>query len=101
MKNINKVLYNLEAELKLSSNFIIYKHIKMKKTFLVLAFALLCSTSSFAKCDSISLGFVTIITGEEWVSDWQWFDNGVTIVQIDMGGMKPCSSGNRWQWFWE
>jgi hypothetical protein len=101
MKMKNNVLYSLEAELKLSRNCIIDKHKKMKKTFLVLAFALLCSTSSFAKCGSINLGFVTIITGEEWVSDWQWIDNGETFVQVDMGGMQPCSSGNRWQWFWE
>ena len=79
----------------------IYKHIKMKKTFLVLAFALLCSTSSFAACGSINIGFVTIITGEEWVSDWQWIDNGVTFVLEDQGSMQPCSKGNRWQWFWE
>jgi hypothetical protein len=97
----NYVLYNLEAELKLSRNLFNYKHIKMKKTFLVLAFALLCSTSSFAACGSISFGFVTIITGSEWVSDWQWIDNGVTFEKVDMGGYQPCSSGNRWQWFWE
>lgn len=97
----NKVLYNLEAELKLSRDCIIYKMKIMKKIVLVLAITLLSSTSSFAKCGSVNLGFVTIITGEEWVSDWQWIDNGTTFVQVDMGGMKPCSSGNRWQWFWE
>lgn len=73
----------------------------MKKTiFTVLAFLLL-STSSFAKCSSINLGFVTIISGTTWVEQTSWVDNGTTFVQVTTLVEVPCSAGNRWQWFWE
>lgn len=50
---------------------------------------------------SVNLGFVTIVTGSEWVSNWEWVDNGTTMVRVDNGSMQPCSAWNRWQWFWE
>jgi hypothetical protein len=73
----------------------------MKKVFLVSAFTLLCSTSSFAACGSINLGFVTIITGTYMQDNWEWIDNGTTFVQVNNPIEVKCSAGNRWQWFWE
>lgn len=71
-----------------------------KSSFTVMALFMLISTA-FAECRSLSLGFVTIISGEEWVSNWEWVDNGETFELVDNGSMQPCSAGNRWQWFWE
>lgn len=66
-----------------------------------MALTLLCSTSSFAKCGSINLGFVTIITGTTYEKVTEWIDNGETFVQVTRLVEVPCSKGNRWQWFWE
>jgi hypothetical protein len=71
-----------------------------KAVFTVLALFMLTSTA-FAECRSLSLGFVTIISGEEWVSNWVWEEVDGTFKQVDRGSMQPCSAGNRWQWFWE
>jgi hypothetical protein len=73
----------------------------MKKIFFVMAITLLCSTSSFAECRSLNLGFVTIISGTTYEPQTSWVDNGTTFVQITELVEVPCSAGNRWQWFWE
>ncbi len=101
MENRNNVLYNLEAEFKLSRNCLIDNIKKMKKIFFVMAITLLCSTSSFAECRSLSLGFVTIISGTTFQDNWEWRDNGTTFVLVNNPIEVPCSAGNRWQWFWE
>ncbi len=73
----------------------------MKKAVFTVLATFMLTSSAFAECRSLNLGFVTIISGETWVSDYQWVNNGTTFVLVDMGGMQPCSAGNRWQWFWE
>jgi hypothetical protein len=73
----------------------------MKKLFFTLAIVLISSTSSFAECRSLDLGFVTIISGTTYVEKSYWIDNGTTFVQITELEEIPCSDGNRWQWFWE
>lgn len=59
-----------------------------KSSFTVMALFMLISTA-FAECRSLSLGFVTIISGEEWVSNWEWVDNGETFELVDNGSMQP------------
>lgn len=73
----------------------------MKKVVFTVLASLMLSSTVFAECRSLNLGFVTIISGETWVPDYQWINNGTTFVLVDMGSMQPCSAGNRWQWFWE
>lgn len=71
-----------------------------KAVFTVLALFMLTS-SAFAECRSLSLGFVTIISGTTQVDNWEWVDNGTTFVYQNNPITVPCSAGNRWQWFWE
>ena len=67
----------------------------MKKLFFTLAIVLISSTSSFAECRSLDLGFVTIISGTTYVEKSYWIDNGTTFVQITELEEIPCSDGNR------
>jgi hypothetical protein len=69
----------------------------MKKVILVAM--LLVSTANFAKCGSINLGFVTIITGTTTVVVEDGYDSNL-VMQTHLETV-PCSKGNRWQWFWE
>lgn len=73
----------------------------MKKAVFTVLVTLMLTSSAFAECRSLSLGFVTIISGETWVPNYVWENNGETFVWVDRGSMQPCSAGNRWQWFWE
>jgi hypothetical protein len=69
----------------------------MKK--MVVMATLLMSVGASAKCGSISLGFVTIITGTYQEVVTVGYDsnlNAITELQT-----FSCSEGNRWQWFWE
>jgi hypothetical protein len=69
----------------------------MKKAILIAA--LLVNVGAFAKCSSISLGFVTIVTGTYQTEEFVGYDSNLSpIYQLVT---KPCSEGNRWQWFWE
>lgn len=70
----------------------------MKKLF-ILGALLLSNTGAFAKCGSISLGFVTIITGTYQEEVLVGYDQNLNPVYELV--TKPCSEGNRWQWFWE
>ena len=60
---------------------------------------LLMSVGASAKCGSISLGFVTIITGTTTVIVNDGYDENL-VMQTHLEEV-PCSAGNRWQWFWE
>lgn len=71
-----------------------------KAVFTVLALFMLTS-SAFAECRYLNLGFVTIVSGTEWVDNYEWVDNGETFVLVNNPIEVPCSEGNRWQWFWE
>jgi len=73
----------------------------MKKVFFTVLATLMLTSSAFAECRSLSLGFVTIISGTEEVDNWEWVDNGTTFVYQNNPIRVPCSAGNRWQWFWE
>jgi len=73
----------------------------MKKVVFTVLATLMLSSTVFAECRSLDLGFVTIISGEIWVPKYEWVNNGTTFVLVDNGSMRPCSEGNRWQWFWE
>lgn len=69
----------------------------MKKAIFIAA--LLVNVGAFAKCSSISLGFVTIVTGTYQTEEFVGYDSNLSpIYQLVT---KPCSEGNRWQWFWE
>lgn len=76
---------------------LILKKSNMKKAILIAA--LLVNVGAFAKCGSISLGFVTIITGTYQVQEFVGYDSNLNpIYQLVT---KQCSEGNTWQWFWE
>lgn len=70
----------------------------MKKLFLILTF-LFISSSSFAGCNAINLGFVRIVTGTYVESVFVGYD--ADLKPMYQGVETPCSAGNRWQWFWE
>lgn len=69
----------------------------MKKLFIL--GALFLSTGVFAKCGSINLGFVTIITGTYQELVMTGYNSNLEPIYEVV--TKPCSEGNRWQWFWE
>ncbi|UOK43660.1 MULTISPECIES: hypothetical protein [Flavobacterium] len=71
----------------------------MKKNFYIVAATLLLSTSAFAKCGSISLGFVTVITGTYLEEVFVGYDQNLQPM-YELQEVK-CSAGDRWQWFWE
>lgn len=71
-----------------------------KAVFTVLALFMLTS-SAFAECRYLRLGFVTIVSGTEMVDNYVWIDNGENFVRVNQPIERPCSEGNRWQWFWE
>lgn len=71
----------------------------MKKVVFTVLATLMLSSTVFAECRSLSLGFVTIISGTY-----------TELVQVGYNeNLEPkyepktfkCSEGNRWQWFWE
>lgn len=71
----------------------------MKKSVLTVFVTLMLTSSVFAECRSLSLGFVTIISGTYQEIVTVGYDeslNPITEVQT-----FKCSDGNRWQWFWE
>ena len=74
--------------------------IMKKAVFTVLALFMLTS-SAFAECRYLRLGFVTIVSGTEMVDNYVWIDNGENFVRVNQPIERPCSEGNRWQWFWE
>lgn len=71
----------------------------MKKAVFTVLATFMLTSSAFAECRSLNLGFVTIISGTY-----------TELVQVGYNeNLEPkyevqtfkCSEGNRWQWFWE
>lgn len=71
----------------------------MKKLLLTILVTLTLTSSLFAKCRSLDLGFVTIISGTYNEIVTIGYDENLTPI-YEMQTFK-CSDGNRWQWFWE
>jgi len=71
----------------------------MRKVVLTVLATLMLSSSAFAECRSLSLGFVTIISGTYQEIVKIGYDQNLQPI-TEMQTFK-CSDGNRWQWFWE
>jgi hypothetical protein len=76
---------------------LILKYLIMKK--MIVMATLLISVGASAKCGEINLGFVTIITGTYLEQVHVGYDQNLQPI-YELQTFK-CSSGNRWQWFWE
>lgn len=71
----------------------------MKKVVFTVLATLMLSSTVFAECRSLSLGFVTIISGTyQEVVQIGYDQNLQPITEVQT---FKCSEGNRWQWFWE
>lgn len=71
----------------------------MKKVVFTVLASLMLSSTVFAECRSLDLGFVTIISGTyQEVVQIGYDQNLQPITEVQT---FKCSAGNRWQWFWE
>ena len=52
-----------------------------------------------SNCSEVNLWFVTIVTGS--VTSTTTYTNALTGATCENSTTTDCSSGNRWQWFWE
>jgi hypothetical protein len=75
------------------------KQANMKKAVFTVLATFILTSSAFAECRSLSLGFVTIISGTYTENVLIGYDQELNPI------LEPqtfqCSAGNRWQWFWE
>ncbi|MGL2987758.1 hypothetical protein ACSVH5_09190 [Flavobacterium sp. RSSA_27] len=71
----------------------------MKKVVFTVLATLMLSSTVFAECRSLSLGFVTIISGTyQEVVQIGYDQNLQPITEVQT---FKCNESNRWQWFWE